>query len=204
MKNRNYSGQVSQEELLYTNATGSAIASGQPVAVGKRYGIAQHLIAIAAVGTLLMAGDFTLPKATTSDTWSVGDILTINSDGELVKWTATSPTHPAGWAPEATTNTATEARIVLERVTAKRLIRHVATAGEVSASNRVVVATAIGQAVRLKGPPLVRSTAGAVRVIIDLDITGSNSDTVEFTVTSLAEGDLCDLEVELASDFTTV
>jgi len=67
-----------------------------------------------------------------------------------------------------------------------------------------VVATAIGQAVRLKGPPLVRSTAGAVRVIIDLDITGSNSDTVEFTVTSLAEGDLCDLEVELASDFTTV
>lgn len=204
MKTRDYNAQIAQEELLYANSSGSTIASGTPVLVGKRYGIAQHDIANGATGTLLIGGQFTLPKATTSDTWSRGDVLTINSDGELVKWTASSPTHPAGWAPAATINTDTTAPIVLERVTARRLIHHVATAGEVSASNRVVIDTNIGAAIKLAAPPIVRSSAGAVRVITDLDITGTDLDVVEFTVTSLAAGDLCDIEVHFVSDFLTI
>lgn len=203
MKNRNYAADIAQSELLYTNA-GSPIASGTPIKIGKKWWVAQGLIATGATGTLQTHGDFTFNKADPTATWSQGDLLTFDADLELVKWTPSSLNDPAGWAPEATTNGATTARIVLEEVRGRRIFHHVATAGEVSASNRVVIDTNIGAAIALVGPPIVRSSTGAVRVITDLDITGIPGDVVEFTVTSLAAGDLCEIEVVFLAEKLTV
>lgn len=204
MNNRNYNAEVAAGEMLYTNGSGSTIESGTPVRVGKIWGVAHADIADGESGVLQLGGDFTFTKATTADTWSQGDPLTFDADGELVKWTAVSPYPPAGWAPAATTSTDTEARIVLARIAPRRLIRYTCDAADVSASSTAKIVTGIGQEIRLAAPPYIRSSAGAPRVHTDCDIGGSNNDEITIVVTSMAAGDIIDLEVHLASDFTTV
>lgn len=209
MKTRNYAPDIAQSELIYTNATGSEIASGTPVLVGKKWWVASATIAIAAIGTLQTLGDYSFPKEDATDTWDQGDTLGFvwNDDDdvwEIAEWTPSNPYPPCGLASSASLNGDTTASVAFQTVPYRRIFHHVATAGEVSASNRVVIDTALGVAVALVGPVLVRSSAGAVRVVTDLDLTGSPADVVELTVTSLAAGDLCDVEVVLPVDKLTV
>lgn len=209
MKNRNYSPEIAQSEQLYTNGTGSSIASGTPLRLGPKWWVAVATIAVGALGTIQTNGDYTFAKSSASATWSQGDVLgfvwdATDSVWELAKWTPSNPYPPCGVASTATLNGDATATVTFQTVPHRRIFHHVATAGEVSASNRVVVPTGLGVAVALAGPVLVRSTAGAVRVVTDLDITGSPADVVEFTVTSLAAGDLCEVEVVFAADKLTV
>lgn len=54
---------VSEGDVIpYTNTTGSAIASGQVVALSHCIGIALASIAIGATGSVALAGVFTVPK----------------------------------------------------------------------------------------------------------------------------------------------
>lgn len=209
MKNRNYAPDIAQSELLYTNATGSEIVSGTPLLIGKKWWVALATIAIAGLGTLETNGDYTFDKEDATDTWSQGDALGFvwnDTDDvwELAKWTPSNPYPPCGIASSATLNGDTTATVTFQTVPHRRIFHHVATAGEVSASNRVVIGTNLGVAIALVGPVIVRSSAGAVRVVTDLDLTGTPADVVELTVTSLAAGDLCEVEVVLPADVLTV
>lgn len=58
----------------YTNTTGAAIKSGDPVAIGVRMGLALGDIAINAVGTVKMSGVARFPKVTGS-AWTQGQKL---------------------------------------------------------------------------------------------------------------------------------
>lgn len=76
----------------YTNTTGAAIKSGDPVAVGVRMGVALTDIAINAVGAVKMSGVFQLPKVTGS-AWAQGaKLLWDKSAGKFDVGTATPAT----------------------------------------------------------------------------------------------------------------
>lgn len=87
-----FSGDV----LDYVNASGAAIASGAPVLMGSRLGVALANIPIGGVGSVRMSGVFTLAKLSTDDV----------EQGEPLYWdagnarlTTTASTHKlAGYA----------------------------------------------------------------------------------------------------------
>ncbi len=92
------------------NGTGKAVVSGQPVIIGGLIGIAQHDIADAEDGLLMMTGVFTLPKVA-AGTWQRGVQLWLTKDGKLTSeekdgsdpnafagtaWITTNPNDPEG------------------------------------------------------------------------------------------------------------
>ena len=66
------------ESLQWVNGTGSAVVSGQVVAVGQRIGIAADNIASTATGTVYMEGVFNVPKVSAA----------VIAQGEMVAWDA--------------------------------------------------------------------------------------------------------------------
>lgn len=76
MKNRISDGAV----IDWTNATGSAVVSGQVVRVGQQLGVATVDIAAGAVGVVALEGDFSVPKVTV-------DVIAV---GETMLWDASA------------------------------------------------------------------------------------------------------------------
>lgn len=99
------------ETLTYTNATGTAIASGDLVIIGQRVGVALVDIANAASGAVAVEGVFEVDKEA-SLAVAQGDLLYCNAtSGELDK-TATAQTL-AGYAAAASATAATTVQVKL-------------------------------------------------------------------------------------------
>lgn len=74
------------KRMTYTNATGSAIAAGTPIAIGSVIGVTCVDIANAATGAVALEGVFTLPKTAGSSGHAIaqGDIMLFDiSEGEF-------------------------------------------------------------------------------------------------------------------------
>jgi predicted RecA/RadA family phage recombinase len=93
--------------LLYTNLTGAAIASGAPVDVGARVGVAAVDIPDQESGSVYMEGVFSLPK--------VAGAIAQGADVYLsnAKITTTAGAQPAGYAFEAAAAGDAEAAVKL-------------------------------------------------------------------------------------------
>jgi len=84
--------------MNHTNATSTAIASGDVVVVGTRIGIAIADIAVGSVGALAMAGVHKL-LATVADSWAAGATLYWNATTEMLTDTAAAnPVAGIAWA----------------------------------------------------------------------------------------------------------
>lgn len=94
-KNYIFSGDV----LDYTNAGGTTIASGAPVLIGERLGIALGDIAPSATGSVRMRGVFSVAKLST-DSVAQGDLLYWDAANSHLTKTDTSNTL-AGYAAAA-------------------------------------------------------------------------------------------------------
>lgn len=90
---------LSGDVLDYTNGGSTAIASGAPVLIGKRLGIALVDIPASATGSVRMRGVFTVAKLST-DNVAQGDLLYWDATNSRLTKTSTDNTL-AGYAAAA-------------------------------------------------------------------------------------------------------
>lgn len=107
------------ERITYTNATGTAIASGDPVVIGSTIGVACVDIADGASGAVALEGVFTLPKTAGSSGHAIaqGDVMLFDiSEAEFDIKTATDAAGDilgGAIAFEAAATTATTVKVKL-------------------------------------------------------------------------------------------
>jgi len=99
--------------IEYTNATGSDIASGAIVVIGKMVGIAVADIANGASGILSIKGKYNLAKKTTGDDITIGAVLQYDSGVEMVSAGATLDTVIVGRCAVAAGTAATTVDVTL-------------------------------------------------------------------------------------------
>lgn len=102
---------LSGDVLDYTNGTAAAIASGAPVLMGKRLGVALADIAVGLTGSVRMRGVFTVAKLST-DNVAQGDLLYWDATNSRLTTTATDNTL-AGYAAAAAGTSVTTVAISL-------------------------------------------------------------------------------------------
>lgn len=87
------------EVINWTNGTGSAVAAGAVVVVGKILGVALVDIAAAATGSVQITGVFTVPKVTTAVIPQGSHLLWDVSAGKFDVGTATAATGDVSGPP---------------------------------------------------------------------------------------------------------
>jgi len=97
--------------LDYTNSTGSAISSGDPVLIGVRIGIAETDIANGYSGSILVEGVVTVTKKT-ADSVSQGALLYWDANNEYFTTTAGGNTQ-AGYATTSSASGVTTVNLKL-------------------------------------------------------------------------------------------
>lgn len=99
---------VSHGNVIYYTAV-AAVASGAMVLIGTRVAVAIADIALGAVGSVQVVGEFTIPKLST-DVVAQGALLYWDNTNKRLTTTASGNTL-AGFATEAAGNTATTVKI---------------------------------------------------------------------------------------------
>lgn len=133
-------GPEASKEVLYTNSSGSTIASGSVVDIGNgQFGIANGDIADGKTGTLHIAGEFRVAK-TTGISFAKGDRVGWDAGNKNAVHWAPGITHKyLGVATSDQVDADTEVHVTLGVEPRSPAIRRVVTAGEGAADTMDIV-----------------------------------------------------------------
>ncbi|MFY9293350.1 MAG: DUF2190 family protein [Methylorubrum rhodinum] len=95
-------------------APAGGVVSGQPVAVGKLFGVAAQSAPAGASYTLELTGVFTLSK-TSAQAWAQGDTLYWDAANSLVTSVNSGSLLPAGYAADVAANPSSIGSVLLAR-----------------------------------------------------------------------------------------